>query len=86
MNVKFGASLLSWITPNWTPKAGKYAIEKTSIAGFDLIEILLPNAMEFDAIEVKKQLRNYQFDAVCSLNSHRFLLKSRREDNEASGR
>lgn len=68
MNVKFGASLLSWITPNWTPKAGKYAIEKTSIAGFDLIEILLPKAMEFDAIEVKKQLRNYQLDAVCSLN------------------
>lgn len=68
MNVKFGASLLSWITPNWTPEAGKYAIEKTSKAGFDLIEILLPNAMEFDAIEVKKQLRNYQLDAVCSLN------------------
>ncbi|GEN74614.1 sugar phosphate isomerase/epimerase family protein [Chryseobacterium hagamense] len=68
MNIKFGASLLSWITPVWTPAAGKYAIEKTSRAGFDLIEILLPPSMEFNAKEVKRQLKEHQLEAVCSLN------------------
>lgn len=68
MKVKFGASLLSWITPNWTPEAGKYAIEKTANAGFDLIEILLPNSMEFDSKEVKQQLKQKNLDVVCSLN------------------
>lgn len=68
MNIKFGASLLSWITPVWNPEAGKYAIEKTAGAGFDLIEILLPASMEFNAGEVKKQLKNNNLEAVCSLN------------------
>lgn len=68
MKVKFGASLLSWITHNWTPEAGKYAIEKTANAGFDLIEILLPASMEFNAKEVKKQLKDHHLDVVCSLN------------------
>lgn len=68
MNIKFGASLLSWITPVWNPEAGKYAIEKTAGAGFDLIEILLPASMEFNADEVKKQLKNNNLEAVCSLN------------------
>lgn len=68
MKVKFGASLLSWITPNWTPEAGKYAIEKTANAGFDLIEILLPNSMEFDSKKVKQQLKQHHLDVVCSLN------------------
>ncbi|ANF52704.1 xylose isomerase [Chryseobacterium glaciei] len=68
MNVKFGASLLSWITPNWNPEAGKYAIEKTAKAGFDLIEILLPPSMEFNTKEVKKQLKDNNLDVVCSLN------------------
>lgn len=68
MNIKFGASLLSWITPVWSPEAGKYAIEKTAGAGFDLIEILLPASMEFNADEVKKQLKNNNLEAVCSLN------------------
>ncbi|WDF45872.1 sugar phosphate isomerase/epimerase [Chryseobacterium sp. KACC 21268] len=68
MKVKFGASLLSWITPNWNPKAGKYAIEKTSKAGFDLIEILLPTSMEFNSKEVKQQLKDHHLDVVCSLN------------------
>nr|WP_314499285.1 sugar phosphate isomerase/epimerase family protein [uncultured Chryseobacterium sp.] len=68
MNVKLGASLLSWITPVWTPEAGKYAIEKTAETGFDLIEILLPNSMEFNAEEVRQQLRNHHLDVVCSLN------------------
>ncbi|ALR30206.1 xylose isomerase [Chryseobacterium sp. IHB B 17019] len=68
MNVKFGASLLSWITPVWSAEAGKYAIEKTAKAGFDLIEILLPSTMEFNAKEVKAQLKNNNLEAVCSLN------------------
>ncbi|WP_294330769.1 sugar phosphate isomerase/epimerase family protein [uncultured Chryseobacterium sp.] len=68
MNIKFGASLLSWMTPVWNPEAGKYAIEKTAKTGFDLIEILLPPSMEFNAKEVKQQLKNNQLDVVCSLN------------------
>ncbi|NAW52235.1 TIM barrel protein [Elizabethkingia argentiflava] len=68
MKVKFGASLLSWITPIWTPEAGRYAIEKTAKAGFDLIEILLPPSMDFDSATVKQQLAKYHIDAVCSLN------------------
>lgn len=68
MNIKIGASLLSWIAPNWTAEAGKYAIEQTAKAGFDLIEILLPNSMEIDAKAVKKQLKENHLDVVCSLN------------------
>jgi D-psicose/D-tagatose/L-ribulose 3-epimerase len=68
MKIKFGASLLSWITPVWNPEAGKYAIEKTANAGFDLIEILLPSSMEFNAKEVKQQLKDNNLDVVCSLN------------------
>ncbi len=68
MNIKFGASLLSWITPVLSPEAGKYAIEKTARAGFDLIEVLLPPSMEFDAQEVKKQLKDNKLEVVCSLN------------------
>lgn len=68
MSIKFGASLLSWITPVWTPEAGRYAIQKTADAGFDLIEILLPNSMEFNSKEVKKQLKDHKLDVVCSLN------------------
>ncbi|WP_026463943.1 sugar phosphate isomerase/epimerase family protein [Adhaeribacter aquaticus] len=68
MNVRFGASLLSWIPPRWTPEGGLYAIEQTAQAGFDLLEILLPVSMEFNSEEVKKQLRSNRLEAVCSLN------------------
>ncbi|KPH14139.1 sugar phosphate isomerase/epimerase [Chryseobacterium sp. ERMR1:04] len=68
MNIKFGASLLSWVTPDWNPEAGKYAIEKTAKAGFDLIEILLPPSMEFNVQEVGRQLKDNQLEVVCSLN------------------
>lgn len=68
MNIKFGASLLSWVTPVWTPEAGRYAIEKTAQAGFDMIEILLPPSMDFNAGEVKQHLKNNQLEVVCSLN------------------
>lgn len=68
MNVKFGASLLSWIPPLWTADAGHHAIKKTAHAGFDLIEILLPNNMDFDAQTVKLQLKEEGLGIVCSLN------------------
>jgi len=68
MNPKFGASLLSWTIPQWTPDSGLYAIRQTAKAGFDLLEILLPTSMEFDAPTVKKQLKDNNIQAVCSLN------------------
>lgn len=54
--VKFGASILSWI-PAWTPEAGLYAIRQTAKAGFDLLEILLPASLDFDAPTVRQQLK-----------------------------
>ncbi|KGO88480.1 xylose isomerase [Flavobacterium rivuli WB 3.3-2 = DSM 21788] len=68
MNIKIGASLLSWITPLWNAEAGHYAIQKTAQAGFDIIEILLPNNMDFDAPTVKKQLKENNLGVVCSVN------------------
>ena len=68
MKIKFGASLLSWITPLWNAEAGHYAIKKTAQTGFDMIEILLPNSMDFDAKTVKKQLQENNLDVACSLN------------------
>lgn len=68
MEPKFGASLLSWISPKWTPEGGLYAIQQTSKSGFDLLEILLPPTMEFDARMVKKQLNACDLQAVCSFN------------------
>lgn len=41
--IKFGASILSWILPDWRAIEGEYAIKKTAAAGFDLLEILLPH-------------------------------------------
>ena len=68
MNPTFGASILSWIPPMWTPEAGLFAIQQASAAGFDLLEILLPPSMEFDAPIVKRQLKQHGLKATCSLN------------------
>ncbi|MFT4031531.1 MAG: sugar phosphate isomerase/epimerase family protein [Siphonobacter sp.] len=68
MNPQFGASILSWIHPVWNAEAGKYAIQKTADTGFDLIEILLPISMDFDAPVVKTQLKQANLGVVCSLN------------------
>lgn len=68
MKPLFGATILSWIPPCWTAESGLYAIQQTASAGFDLLEILLPPSMEFDAPEVKKQLKQYGLKGVCSLN------------------
>ena len=59
MNPTFGASILSWIPPMWTPEGGLFAIQQASAAGFDLLEILLPPSMEFDAPTVKRQLKQH---------------------------
>lgn len=66
--IKFGTSILSWIPPRWTAEKGRYAIEKTAKAGFDLLEILLPPDMDFDAGTVKKQLEDNGIEGVCSFN------------------
>ncbi|MFI8378353.1 sugar phosphate isomerase/epimerase family protein [Leeuwenhoekiella sp. NPDC079379] len=68
MNIKYGASLLSWTTPDWTHESGLYAIEKTAETGFELLEILLPHTADFDAPAVKKHLNKHGISAVCSLN------------------
>ena len=68
MNPTFGASILSWIPPMWTPEGGLFAIQQASVAGFDLLEILLPPSMEFDAPTVKRQLKQHGLKATCSLN------------------
>ena len=52
----------------WTPESGLYAIQQTAAAGFDLLEILLPPSMEFDAPTVKKQLKAHNLQATCALN------------------
>ena len=67
MNPTFGASILSWIPPMWTPEGGLFAIQQASAAGFDLLEILLPPSMEFDAPTVKRQLKQHGLKATCSL-------------------
>ena len=67
MKPSFGCSILSWIPPKWTPEGGLYAIQQTAAAGFDLLEILLPPSMEFDAPTVKKQLKLHNLQATCAL-------------------
>jgi len=67
-NIKFGCSLLSWVLPNWELSAGKYAIEQTAKHQFDVLEILLPPYHDFEAKEVKKELKKNNLDVVCSFN------------------
>ena len=66
--VKFGASILSWILPDWKAIEGEYAIKKTAAAGFDVLEILLPPSREIDTATVRKQLKENGIEAVCSYN------------------
>jgi D-psicose/D-tagatose/L-ribulose 3-epimerase len=66
--VKFGASLLSWILPEWKAIEGAYAIQKTAAAGFDVLEILLPPSMNIDTVTVRKQLQDHHIEAICSFN------------------
>lgn len=66
--IKFGASLLSWILPEWKAAEGAYAIQKTAAAGFDILEILLPPSMDIDTATVRKQLQEHHIQAICSFN------------------
>ncbi len=66
--MKFGASLLTWTLPTWTAERGAYAIQQSAAYGFDVLEILLPPSMEFDAATVKRQLQTANLDVICSLN------------------
>lgn len=66
--MKFGASLLTWTLPAWTAERGAYAIQQSAAFGFDVLEILLPPSMEFDAATVKRQLQTANLDVICSLN------------------
>lgn len=63
----FGTSILSFI-PNWTPDGGAFAIEKTAEYGFDMLEIILPASLDFDAKLTKKQLENQGILGRCTLN------------------
>lgn len=64
---KFGSTILSFI-PSWSPEGGKYAIEKCAEYGFDMLEIILPATLDFDAKTVKKQLDNVALEGICTLN------------------
>lgn len=66
--VKFGASILSWILPDWKAVEGEYAIKKSAAAGFDVLEILLPPSREIDTAAVRKQLKENGIEAICSYN------------------
>ncbi|MEJ7558184.1 MAG: sugar phosphate isomerase/epimerase family protein [Pedobacter sp.] len=66
--IKFGASILSWILPDWKAVEGEYAIKKTAAAGFDLLEILLPPSRKIETATVRKQLKENRIEAVCSFN------------------
>jgi D-psicose/D-tagatose/L-ribulose 3-epimerase len=66
--IKFGASLLSWILPEWKAVEGAYAIEKTAAAGFDVLEILLPPSRVIDTKTVLQQVKDNGITAICSYN------------------
>ncbi|PWA04061.1 sugar phosphate isomerase/epimerase family protein [Flavobacterium psychrotolerans] len=63
----FGTTILSFI-PGWSTDGGNYAIEKTAAYGFDLLEIILPASLDFDAKATKKQLDHHGILGRCTLN------------------
>ena len=63
----FGTTILSFI-PRWSSDGGRFAIEKTSEYGFDMLEIILPSSLDIDPVKVKKQLENNGIAGRCSLN------------------
>ncbi|HJS01307.1 MAG TPA: sugar phosphate isomerase/epimerase family protein [Flavobacterium sp.] len=63
----FGTSILSFI-PGWTADNGAFAIKKTAEYGFDMLEIILPASLDFDAKLTKKQLDQQGISARCTLN------------------
>ncbi|MFV7235587.1 sugar phosphate isomerase/epimerase family protein [Flavobacterium sp. ZB4R12] len=63
----FGTTILSFI-PGWSAERGHFAIEKTAEYGFDMLEIILPASLDFDAKTTKKQLDNNGILGRCTLN------------------
>lgn len=63
----FGTSILSFI-PTWTADGGAFSIQKTAEYGFDMLEIILPSSLEFDAKLTKKQLDENGISGRCTLN------------------
>jgi len=53
--IRFGTSMLSWI-PAWTRQDGAVAIKKAAEAGFDLLEISLPEDLDVDVAALREQL------------------------------
>ncbi|QES89481.1 sugar phosphate isomerase/epimerase family protein [Rhizosphaericola mali] len=64
----FGASMLSWVAPQWKDESGIYAIKKAAAAGFDLIELGLPPSMEINISEIKSTLTKENIQVTCGLN------------------
>lgn len=62
-----GTTILSFI-PSWSSEGGEYAINKTAEYGFDMLEIILPASLEFDAKRTKKQIDNVGISCRCTLN------------------
>lgn len=63
----FGTTILSFI-PSWSSEGGRHAIEKTAEYGFDMLEIILPASLDFDAKKTKKQLDKNGISGRCTLN------------------
>jgi D-psicose/D-tagatose/L-ribulose 3-epimerase len=63
----FGTTILSFI-PGWTAEGGRFAIEKTAEYGFDMLEIILPSSLDFDAKITKKLLEDNRISGRCTLN------------------
>jgi D-psicose/D-tagatose/L-ribulose 3-epimerase len=63
----FGTTILSFI-PCWSADGGRYAIEKTAEYGFDMLEIILPASLDFDAKGIKKLLDEHGISGRCTLN------------------
>lgn len=63
----FGTTILSFI-PGWTAEGGRFAIEKTAEYGFDMLEIILPSSLDFDAKTTKKLLDDNRISGRCTLN------------------
>jgi len=63
----FGTTILSFI-PGWSADGGRFAIEKTAEYGFDMLEIILPASLDFDAKTTKKLLDKHGVLGRCTLN------------------
>jgi D-psicose/D-tagatose/L-ribulose 3-epimerase len=63
----FGTTILSFI-PGWSADGGRFAIEKTAEYGFDMLEIILPASLDFDAKTTKKLLDKHGISGRCTLN------------------